>query len=274
MKKTSSFLYAFYLLALLLIIGCKEKSEEKLLLSKTSIFDSIMYFKPIITEVEAKIDHVPIAIEKKLNSAATEHSGIDISHYQGDISDLLEKKPDGLQFIICKATQSTDYVDPMFRTNWNNIAHGGFIRGAYHFYDCSKDPIEQAEHFGHLIADIQDYDISPILDIEQGSLTPGLSAKEIENDALIFLKEIEKITHRKPIIYSDYGFFQEYFTNPEFTNYRLWLAEYSGTTAPKIPTLWEKKGFAIWQKSSSYSVNGIQSDLDVVKGSLKQIVKL
>lgn len=260
------------LLVTLLFFSCKQKQNTPA--SKDSVFDSIMPFKPIVTDVEAKIDHVPLAIQKKLNNGDFEHYGIDISHYQGDISKVLSKNPDSLKFIICKATQSTGYVDPMFRTNWSNIKQGGFIRGAYHFYDCSKDAKAQAAHFGQMISDIKDYDISPILDIEQGSLVSGIDAEKIENDALTFLKEIERITNRKPIIYSDYGFFQEYFTNTEFANYRLWLAEYSKGVNPKIPNIWEQKGFSIWQKSSSYKTNSTQTDFDVVRGSLKKIVKL
>lgn len=206
----------------------------------------------------------------KLSNLDTIHYGLDISHYQGDLLSEMDSS-DSIKFIICKATQGTNYVDPDFRTNWHEIKTKGFIRGAYHFYDCSADPIAQADHFSNSIDDIERTDIAPILDIEQGGLN-GVSPEQMEMDILKFLERLESNLHRKPMIYTDYAFAQEYFKNSEIANYDLWLAEYNGEARPQVPDLWKSKGYEIWQRSDSYSIHSVHADLDVVFGSLNKIV--
>ena len=60
--------------------------------------------------------------------------GIDVSDFQGDEVDFLDKQKDSLSFVICKATEGITYTDPEFQNNWKTIPEKGFIRGAYHFY--------------------------------------------------------------------------------------------------------------------------------------------
>jgi lysozyme len=213
------------------------------------------------------------SVQHLLTTSSSEISlGIDISHYQGNL--LNEIKPeDSVRFLICKATQGEYYVDPDFRFNWREISERGLIRGAYHFYVCDIDPIVQAKHFARTISDISSTDIAPILDIEQGSMSNGTSPKKMESDIIIFLKEVENILSRKPILYTDYAFANEYLKNPEFAKYDLWLAEYTGAEQPKIPTTWVSKGFKIWQRSEKYSVDHRKTDLDVFYGPLHKIIK-
>jgi len=265
MKKIT---YTILLVGTSIFTACQVKMNKTDELSQESVFDELTN----ADSVKAK-EQIPKTIEEKLNDPATEHYGIDISHYQGDIVSLLSEGPDSLKFIICKATEGGTYVDPMFKTNWSEIHKNGYIRGAYHFYDCKVDPIIQAKHFVSMITDIQSYDIPPILDIEQGSLTTGSTAEQIQSDALKFMEEVEQSTGRKPIIYSDYGFFQKYFTDVKFAEYKLWIAEYTNAPAPRIPTVWEKVGYLVWQKSANYHADSKQIDLDVVKGSLKKLIE-
>ncbi|PCI98261.1 MAG: hypothetical protein COB15_06345 [Flavobacteriales bacterium] len=206
-------------------------------------------------------------------STGTKHLGMDISHWQGDIMAAYKASND-LSFVICKATGGDYFVDPDFRNNWNEIKEKGLIRGAYHFYLCAFDPITQAEHFCTTISDIDAKDIAPILDIEQGSMSKDVSGEQMAEDILVFLKEVEKKTNRKPILYTDYAFAQEYLKSYEFANYDLWLAEYTtdGDT-PMVPDVWKEKGYKIWQKSASYHIDTKTVDLDQYSGPLSEIVK-
>ncbi len=200
------------------------------------------------------------------------HHGIDISHFQGDIVQKLDAG-DSLRFAICKATQGEYFVDPDFRMNWNLIKEKGMIRGTYHFYDCSVDPVKQANHFTSQASDISKMDIAPILDIEQGSMTSSVSGEQMVEDILVFLQTVEKTLDRQPILYTDYAFAQEYLKDPALSKYNLWLAEYSGKEKPFIPNLWKEKGFKIWQKSDTYSAHSTQLDFDVYFGDLYNLVK-
>jgi len=202
----------------------------------------------------------------------TTHCGLDISSYQGGLVKLLASGQK-IQFIFCKATQGVTYVDPDFRTNWRTIPQKGFIRGAYHFYMCADDPIAQAQHFASQISDIQAGDMAPVLDIEQGCMTPTTNATKMQSDILIFLKELEKLTGRRPMLYTDFAFANQYLKETALQAYDLWLAEYSGTAQPRVPTLWKNKGYKIWQRSDNYSIDSEQTDFDVFYGPLSDLVK-
>jgi GH25 family lysozyme M1 (1,4-beta-N-acetylmuramidase) len=201
----------------------------------------------------------------------TVHFGLDISHYQGDIVKDLNTK-DSLKFIICKATQGSHYVDPDFRNNWSLIESKGYIRGAYHFYTCNQTPEIQAQHFSTVVGSFNQNDIAPILDIEQGSLIPNINVEQLQQDILTFLKEMERLTGRKPILYTDYAFAQQYLKKEIFSTYSLWLAEYSNRSYPLIPNTWMSKGFKIWQRKDNYNIHSINSDLDVFYGELKSLI--
>ncbi len=227
---------------------------------------------PVVNS-ENSSDSVPLKENNISNTPIdTIHYGIDIPHYQGDILNLIPKQ-DSIKFVICKATEGLYYIDPKFQSNWNTIKEKGLIRGAYHFYQCNEDPTKQAQHFCAQLSGLDNMDIAPVLDIEQGSMSSGISGEIMQNDILIFLKTVAQLTDRKPILYTDYSFAQEYLNNPELQQYDLWLAEYSGNQQPKTPNLWKEKGFKIWQKSAHYSVSGYISDLDIYYGPLSKLVE-
>ena len=249
---------------------------------KTSDLDSLLdhgFPKESITTTEkakASTDN-STSTPDIFKSESSTHYGVDLSHWQGDILSTMNKEKDKLSFIICKATGGDYYIDPKFRTNWREIKDKGFIRGAYHFYLCENNPKKQAEHFCTTISDIGPNDIAPVLDIEQGSMSKDVSGEQMVKDILVFLKEVERKLNRKPILYTDYAFAQEYFKNSkhssELAEYDLWLAEYSGTAKPKVPDTWEAKGYKIWQKSASYHLDSQKVDHDEYTGLLSEIVK-
>lgn len=224
------------------------------------------------TETKVKTPTADEQVKKLLGSTAKTHYGLDISHFQGNLMEVINPR-DSIKFIFCKATQGTTFLDPEFRTNWRLIQSKGFIRGTYHFYNCGADPIKQADFFTAQIKDIGQHDIPPVLDIEGGSMVKGVSAYQMEQDILKFLKQVEKNTGRKPIIYTNYEFAQENLKNQELADYQLWLAEYNNDKRPLVPSLWKEKGFLIWQKSASYNAYSRQIDLDVMFGSIEKIIE-
>src|SRR5688572_591209 len=92
--------------------------------------------------------------------------GLDISNYQGDEIDFLNKKKDSLFFVICKATEGLTVTDSTFDRNWKAIQGKGFIKGAYHFYHCTDDPVRQAEYFSSVIGPLSKDDFPPVIDFE------------------------------------------------------------------------------------------------------------
>lgn len=197
--------------------------------------------------------------------------GVDVSHWNGNFVKDIDKL-DSLTFGICKATEGTTYVDPDFSNNWNALEQKGLVRGAYHFYVSSEDPIQQAKHFYQVLGKTNDsLQMTFIVDIESGSISAGKTKNTIQQELLTCLKHIESLTKKTPMIYTSYYFANEYLVDSIFANYPLWLAEYSNGKAAKIPETWEEKGYTIWQKSDHHDINSHAVDYDVYHGDLSDL---
>ena len=197
--------------------------------------------------------------------------GIDISKYQGDEIDFIEKKQDTLTFVICKATEGITTTDPDFRNNWAAITKKGFTRGAYHFYHCIDDPIKQANHFLDAVDSFARTDFPPIIDFEETSVSSTCPFSQIEKNLLTFLQTIEKKTGRTPIIYTDNNTGEKYLNNTAFQKYPLFIADYNNAGPPRLPGAWKNQNWALWQKSESYKIHSTTDDFDIFNGTIDEL---
>jgi lysozyme len=199
--------------------------------------------------------------------------GIDVSHWNGDVITEISNESD-ISFVIVKATQGKSYIDPEFKYNWQSLKKINKIRGAYHFYMFNDDPTSQAKHFCDIVSDLDNSDLSLILDVEEMSLPKGsIDHSKFKNDLLTFLIYIEQRTNRTPILYTDYSFANQYLDDARFEKYHLWLAEYTKADTPKIPVVWKDKGCFIWQKTNRFSIHSTKADYDVFYGKLEELLK-
>ena len=203
---------------------------------------------------------------KNLNSY-----GLDISKYQGNEIILLDKKSDSISFVICKATEGITYTDPKFSENWSMILKKGFIRGAYHFYRSDDNPKDQASNYLSAISELQNTDFPPIVDFEEGGIHKNQSVEKIQATLLLFLKELETKLNRKPIIYTDVNTGNKYLNKVEFSDYPLWIANYTKGKQPNQPKTWKSKKWFLWQKSANYKIENTINDFDVFNGSVKEL---
>ncbi len=217
------------------------------------------------TEVSKSEDD---SINNKESGAVKHIYGIDISQYQGDEVDLMSRKKDSLKFIICKATEGITYTDPNFDNNWKMISENGYIRGAYHFYRSNDDAQSQADNYLNAIASIKKTDIPPIVDFEEGSIVDSQSTADIQTNLLKFLNIIEKQTNRTPMIYTDINTGNKYLDSSDFSNYPLWIANYTDAKQPDLPNAWKDKGWYFWQQSDDYNINSTINDFDIFNGNL------
>lgn len=194
--------------------------------------------------------------------------GIDISSYQGDEADFLNRKKDTLSFVICRATLGITFNDPDFPNNWKMIQQEGFVRGAYHFYECDDDPAKQAQHYLGVIGTLAANDLPPILDFEQAGLAGVTDKQKIQSDLLTFLAAVETATGRTPLIYVSPDFSNEYLTDPSFAKYPLYVADYDGMSKPSMPSMWKASQWTFWQKTDTVHVDGNQNDFDVFNGNI------
>lgn len=200
-------------------------------------------------------------------------AGIDVSHYQGIINWKKVAKAE-LSFVYTKATSGITYVDPHFKHNWNGIRSTEMFRGAYHFFLATDDPQLQAENFIRTVGALRNHDMPPMLDVE---ILDHSSRSAVETGALAWLQAVEEATGRIPIIYTGSSFGTQILTNPDFSKYPLWIAEYSDHIK-SIPKPWKHAGWTIWQYSSTSKVEGITGHVDMNRfhsdtASLEQFIK-
>ncbi|MCU0423716.1 MAG: hypothetical protein MUC81_12995 [Bacteroidia bacterium] len=204
---------------------------------------------------------------------AKEHYGIDVSRWNG--KELTEiTAADSLTFVICKATQGTSSIDPDFKANLAIIKQKGLISGAYHFYQVGDNPETQANHFWNTLVAHGHVQLTPIVDIEQGSLPKSkVTIEKVQNDLMTFLNLIEQKSGRVPMIYTGAAFGEQYLNHANFAKYPLWLAEYTKREKPSIPTTWKKKGYKIWQRSDTYEISSTQTDFDLFYGTKGELLE-
>ncbi len=184
-----------------------------------------------------------------------ESFGIDISHHQGEIDWKVllddEKFDTIIQFVYCKATEGNSHLDTRWYENRKTLNNKGIPNGAYHFFTPKDAPLPQAEHFlNHWKK--REVDLPPVLDVE----TEGISDEDLRKKMEIWLKEVEKKSGMRPIIYTSYHFFDTKFKD-YFKDYKFWIAAYS-----RKPECIDDQRILHWQYSESGNLPGIDELVD------------
>jgi lysozyme len=182
--------------------------------------------------------------------------GIDVSRYQQTIAwDVVkDMKVENIRvgFAFIKATEGIGNVDPQFYRNWKKSKQAGMIRGAYHFFNASKDGRAQAENFIKTV-NLEKYDLPPVVDIEQVNRSKAAVLKKELKEWLDIIENYYKV---KPVIYTNVDFYKRYLGR-DFDDYPLWVAHYYQVNEPRIGRSWD-----FWQHSEEGRVNGILSKVD------------
>jgi lysozyme len=190
--------------------------------------------------------------------------GIDISHWQGTIE--WPAIPKEYEFVFMKASETTNFVDPMFHENWEASKDEGFCRGAYHFWRYAGDPVQQAQCFAAVVGEDLG-ELPPVLDVEDPNAPKGVDTPE---RILLCADEIERLWGQKPIIYTACWYWNEWVRTAADND--LWTAHWKPVWmgSPCLPIGWNDWKF--WQYSSRGSVPGIQGnvDLDVFYGDKEE----
>jgi GH25 family lysozyme M1 (1,4-beta-N-acetylmuramidase) len=199
--------------------------------------------------------------------------GCDVSNEQGAGVNWDAVKAEGVSFAICKRSEGTGYVDPTFDRNWSELGRLEMGRGAYHFArpDRGTNPVDEAHYFLNRLPSLVAGDMV-VLDME---LPTDLSQAPAHLSwwALTWLQAVEAIVGFPPLIYSYPYYTQRNLNDAALARYPLWLAAYDGAVPASI-SVWSS--VAIWQNSSSGSLNGIsgQVDLDRLERTLDGLRQL
>ena len=184
--------------------------------------------------------------------------GIDISHYQGNIDwELLRNRGTidecPIRFVMIKATEGANRIDPKFEYNFNQAREYGFTRGAYHFYSTQSSAKEQAEHFIRHVQLLKG-DLPPVLDVEKKP--KELSDAQFKSSVLEWLNRVEAHYQVKPILYTYYRFKMDYLNDTIFNQYPYWIAHYY-VDSVTYPGPWK-----FWQHTDVGRLPGIKGDVD------------
>lgn len=192
--------------------------------------------------------------------------GIDISHHQGRI-DWVELSKENLDFVFIKSTEGGDFVDTLFRSNWESAQASGYKIGAYHFYRLCKSGEEQARNIIKTVP--IGGELGPVLDLEFGAnCSTAQSKEEVREEIKTCLSLLEEHYNSSPILYVTREFYETYVKN-EFSGYSLWIRSIYGK--PSIEEEWD-----YWQYGNRGHLRGISGyvDLNVYRGQKWEDVKV
>lgn len=186
-------------------------------------------------------------------------NGIDISNYQAGIN--LSVVP--CDFVICKATEGTYYVNPDCDRAYQQAKANGKLLGVYHYANGGNAAAE-ADYF---LSNIQGYIGEAILCLDwewqSNALcgTGGPARTWISN----WCKRIVERTGVKPLIYASASLYNEV---SGIGDYGLWIAQYANNNATGYQEHpWNEGAYdcAIRQYSSCGSLSGYGGRLDLDK---------
>lgn len=186
------------------------------------------------------------------------YKGVDVSSWQGYI-DYEKVRRDGIEIVYIKSSEGSNFKDPYFDTNYENAKRYGLKVGVYHFLTArnEREAREQAEFF-HKVIEGKEIDCRLAMDFEQFG---GIGREEIRRVSKAFIEEVERITKKEVIIYSDLSNARGVFSTDELTKYPLWIAYYGNyRELNNINLRWEK-----WtgvQYDDKGKVRGIRGDVD------------
>lgn len=182
------------------------------------------------------------------------YDGIDISSHQGRIYwDSLRMSNPNLLFIYVRAVGKKG-PDSNYMMNVCDAKQAGFAVGSYHFFNMATPVEEQFRMFSQMV-NPEEQDILPMLDVEPQSLAPDDNEHFVDSVKKM-LSLMEKAYKRKPVIYSNQHFYNQYLAR-YLAGYPLWIANYSSE-----PVIHGARPI-LWQCSMKGHVRGIWTDVDI-----------
>ncbi len=206
--------------------------------------------------------------------------GIDVSRFQGTI-DWAQVAGSGIRFAFVQASRGNGFdcalvpescgADPYFAFNRDAAKAYGIRVGAYHrafvsgrtLAEAQADATIEADVFIAQVGALNRGELVPVLDVE----TPfvGVNPKRLTAWIRRWVKRVRKRLGRKPMIYTNASSWARTKNTREFARarYPLWVAHW-GVRKPRVPAHnWDRRGWAVWQWTSSGSVPGISGRVDM-----------
>jgi Lyzozyme M1 (1,4-beta-N-acetylmuramidase) len=175
-------------------------------------------------------------------------SGIDVSHYEDNISWTAVAQSGNIKFVYIKATEGTTNQDPTFKANWDGAVKNGIIPGAYHYFTSTSAADTQAQNFINTVPKVAGM-LPPAVDIE-GTLVKNANFKQ---ELAVFVQAITQHYGVKPILYVPYSVYNAIFD--DYTGYNFWIID--DQTQPLI------KNWTFRQYSQPVNMAGVSEKVDI-----------
>lgn len=168
--------------------------------------------------------------------------GIDISHWQGDLSIKQAKAERGVQFVIVKAAgaDAGKYKDSKFEDYYAQCKAIGMPVGAY-YYGNAKSVAEaeaEAEHFLSVIAGKQ-FEYPIYYDVEGDMLKNGRDT--LTDIVIAFCDKCEKAGYFVGVYTSD-SHFVSHVDDSRLQRFTHWVAKYSSNKPSTDHDIWQYGG--------------------------------
>jgi GH25 family lysozyme M1 (1,4-beta-N-acetylmuramidase) len=212
--------------------------------------------------------------------AGTRAMGIDVSRFQKQI-DWTSVAGAGIRFAFIQASRGSGAdctvkpaqcgADQYFAANRAAAESVGIRVGAYHRAfatgatdaEARADALAEADLFISQVGSLHSGELIPVLDAE--SPFTGMTATSLTTWIRVWVKRVAKRLGRKPMIYTNASSWSATGNTAEFAKarYPLWVAEW-GVSRPSVPANnWARRGYSVWQYTSSGSVPGISGQVDM-----------
>ena len=191
--------------------------------------------------------------------------GLDVSHHQGAI-DWARVPKNKFTFVIIKATEGSDWVDPKFMTNWSQAKAAGLKVGAYHFFSLCKSGLDQARNFAGIVP-LEPGMVTPVVDLEfLGNCPARPDAAAVHAEIEHFVNLLATVYGKRPILYTTYEFAALYLPDAFLRSERVWIRDVFRTPRAAFGEIW-----TLWQYANNGRVPGIKGrvDLNVFRGDAK-----
>ena len=232
------------------------------------------------------LDAVTDVVEQKPRTNSI--FGIDISHYTPSDIPLETLAELRIRFVSAKASQGVGGKDGKFEAFWRRMgALSGprrLHRQAYHFLTAAGDAEIQAKTFLTILeraGGLLPTDMPPVVDLEWDIAGPGGADRwtGMDGDAIIekvlrWLKMVESVTGRKPMIYTARSWWRDRIGSEtkfsRLSDYKIWIADYSRSSrAVEEPKTVNNLKYTLWQFTDRARVADWSASVDanIFKGT-------
>ena len=191
--------------------------------------------------------------ESSNGSTNKDNFGIDISHHNGVINWKKVAGTTSLLFVYIKATEGSNYVDPLYHNNLRDAKENGFKVGSYHFFRMTSSAHGQFDNFKKNV-DSTKQDLIPMVDVETND---NHSNKELRDSLNVFIDLIKLHYGHAPMIYATNKSYNQ-LCGGLYGSYHLYIGRYGKNP----PSLKGKGKYTIWQYTENAKIDGIPKPVD------------